>query len=96
MAEIRVYKLKTGNEIIGEFLEETDDTFVLTKVRSVHPVQGPEGLHVMLLPFVYSNTDTDLEFYFDDVITYLMPDEDMEKSYYEHTTGLDIATSFGV
>jgi len=93
---ITAYKLITGEEIIGELVEENEETFILGKVHKMSYTNSPEGLAYTMIPYMLSNVHAELEFLQNDVITSVEVDQDIEKTFLKETTGLDIATSFGV
>ena len=90
------FKLVTGEELIAEVVEEQEETIVLKKVRVVMPYQTEKGTSVTVVPYAFANIDGEKEFNNADFITAYEPEIQIEKLYLQATTGLDIATSFGV
>ena len=95
--EILAHKLVSGQEIIAENLEEGEESFSCKGVRTIHASHGEEGMTIHMLPFATLNPSTELEFFYTDIITSYIPDEDFINHYKKEVYGTsEIATSFGV
>ncbi len=92
----QVLKLITGEEIIGKVLEDNEEYISLSNVRSIELVENDDGLSVRLYPYMYSSQDAELDFEYEHIITYCLPDEELEKTYLEQCLNIDISASFGV
>lgn len=57
MRDIRLYKLVSGEEIIGTVSEEDETTVTLSKIRTYQMMQGQQGMGVAMLPWLLSNAE---------------------------------------
>ena len=91
-------KLKSGEELIGKVEIDSEDILVLSNPKLVHAHMNNEGMQVNLYPFMLSNPTAECQFFQEDIITCIEPDEGFT-TYYHKTVGeinQDIAASFGV
>lgn len=78
-------KLTTGEEALGRFAQETDDTITLKKPMSF--VAGPQGLG--LGPFMFSlSKNADATINKSTVISIVKTDDLIAKEYIKQTSGL--------
>lgn len=94
--EIRVFKLISGEEIVGKVVKKDKEGFVLEKVRtmSLTPTgeQGRVGMN--LIPFMLTCMDGEIVFPESSMLCKPRKiDDNLEKFYLEQTSGLSIASS---
>ena len=59
--DVIIRKLRSGEEIIGRFIEKTEEGYVISHARAVAFVPGPGGqLGVQLVPWMASAIDTNV------------------------------------
>ncbi len=96
MAEVICYHLITGVEIVGTLTDETEEFFILEKVRKIHTTVENGELTIMLLPYASGNLDVEMDFFHESIVSDYEPDSDFIASYNRQIYGADIATSIGV
>ena len=94
MAEIKVYKLVSSEEIIGEFVTSDTNEILLTRIRTIHMVQtGPQSVGPALLPFAVSNADGPIGIRKSAVVANITPVKEIEDIYLQQVSGIQIATN---
>jgi hypothetical protein len=83
-------RLITGEEMVGEFVEETDTTFSLARPLSL--VQGPEGLGFSN-SMITAPSKSDFEIAKSHILLHAKTREEFATVYLESTSGIKIATS---
>lgn len=94
--EVVVFKLSTGEELMGRLGKQDDDTATINKPVSIAMVPGPQQgqMGISLVPFLVSNTDADsVAIMRAHIVATARPNKDLESRYIEATTGLSLATS---
>jgi len=93
MAEVKTFKMLSGEEVISRIENETDDRITLVKPRTIAitPV-GPGQAQLALIPYVASDPDGK----FDIPKTAIMcpielTNDQLEKGYLEQTSGIVLA-----
>ncbi len=81
-------KMISGEEIIGRYTEETDDTITLTKPLAF--MMGPKGAGLAPMLFSAAN-ETKVRLTKSAVVCMVKTDDDFAKQYIEQTTGLTLA-----
>lgn len=94
--EIRVFKLLSGEEIVGKVVKKDKEGLVIEKVRtlslSATGEQGKVGMN--LIPFMFTCMDGEIVFPESSILCKPRKvDDNLEKFYLEQTTGLSIASS---
>lgn len=91
--EIRLYKLFSGEEVVGEFVEETEDYLVLRRPRVMIPTPvGPGQMSIQMAPYVITAADTNVRIYLRAIAgEVLNVPKDLEDGYIHQTTGVQIA-----
>jgi len=91
-----LFKLSTGEEIVGQINEaEADaDQIVIVKPRTLMMVQGrsPQEMGMTLVPFLMGNQDGDIAVFRNHIVATSKPNADLEKGYLQNTTGLDLTS----
>lgn len=91
MIEIRLYKLANGEEIVGRFVSEDDESVVLTNIRAMamQPV-GPGQMQVAMIPWTVGTPDGTLKIYRKNIMgepVDTLPKQ-LEDGYLQNTTGV--------
>lgn len=94
--EIRLYKLTTGEEIIGRLVSEDEDTVVLGKLRilAVHQA-APGQMGVALIPWMVGIPENDVKIYKKEIVgesNESLPKQ-LEDNYIQNTSSLALATN---
>jgi len=93
MKNIKIIRLSTGEDVIGE-IEEKDDRIVVRKSFVLIPRQTAPGgpVQLMLSPWQPYTDDEAIEVTNDKVIVMMNPKADIKKNYEENTSGILQAT----
>ena len=90
---IRVFKLISGEEVMGRLVREDKKYYILSKPRAVAIGPGPNGqVSVTLIPLFASSQDGDITIYKSGIVA--EPDKislELEKGYIQQTTGIALA-----
>jgi len=97
MAEIKVFKLVSGEEIIGSLVSQSSSPpgYVLEKVRAIHLVpQGQHQFGVAMMPFMTSDPSGQITIMTPAISAQVVnvPD-DMERTYLAQTSSIQIAST---
>ncbi len=92
--QIVVFKLISGEEVIGRMGEKKDDRIFLEKPRAVAVTQGqqPGQMGIALVPFLASNPDGDIAILETHIMATAVPTPELENGYIQQTTGIALAT----
>ena len=98
MTEIRIYKLLSGEEIIGYFKSATDRYVLLSKAHVIVPQQNEQGKIVILFaPWLIASIggyDGDTELYWNAISgRQVKIPEQMERAFMEQTSGIKQPTA---
>lgn len=106
MSKVIVLLLASGQEIIGRFARSNgqysaaddlgvNNTITLEKVRVIAPIHHQDGrIQVSLVPYVFSNIDTNVHISTDHVVGVPLEASDaMEREYLSQTSGLQLASA---
>jgi len=88
--DIRVFKLNTGDEIIADVTDVTDESLTLNKPRiiAVHPVAAGQ-MQVALVPFAASNPDSSVIMKCNAIVGEIVnPSQEIQDGYLEQTSGI--------
>lgn len=79
------FKISSGEEIIGRFLREDNDTVTITKPSVLMMNQQGMGM----VPFMFTvNPDSEYQIYKSTVIVQALTDEGIAKEYLAKTSGI--------
>lgn len=95
MANIKVFKVSTGEELIGDIdVIEPDGVVEVKKPRCLVLQQiGANQYAPTLAPWMYFDQDAKIRIKFQHVMTDFMdPGKDLEDGYIKNTTNIQIAT----
>lgn len=95
MADIKVYKLVSGEEIVGTVVESEQNFVSLEKVRAIHLVpQGNNQFGVAMMPYVTSDPNGAIKIYAHAVSAEVVKvPADLEKTYMMQTSSIQIAST---
>lgn len=96
MSQIKLYKLATGEEIVGRFVEEEDEFVVLSKIRVMimQPV-GNVQVQIGMVPWTVGSPDGNIKVYRTTIVgepISTLPKQ-LEDGYLANTSGLDLTSS---
>lgn len=89
MSNVRVFKLSTGEELIGRVVSDDDTTLTMEKPRiiAVHPVKN--ALQVSLVPYAASNPDCTISIKQSAIAGEVTnPSDEIITGYLEQTSGI--------
>lgn len=85
--EIITIKMISGEEIVCRFIENTDNTLIVTKMRTITLHQ--QGL--ALIPYIMSIPENaEIEVGFDKIIMVYATEREVSDAFIEHTSNLKI------
>lgn len=93
--EILAYRLANGDEILGRGYNpgSNSDNVVLEKVRHLIVQRTAEGLGVTLMPWVFSDIDTEVTLYKAHIMAEFEPSAETISSYLQQTTGIALTSA---
>lgn len=89
-------KISNGDELIGKFIETSDNAVVLTKPMLMVLGQNPNGQpSVQMMPFFMLGSDKDAKYPInkDHIVCMVKSNEDAKGGYLQSTTGLTFPKS---
>jgi len=89
MKNVKIIRLTTGEDVIGD-IDEYADHIVLKKSFVLIPRQMAPGqpIQLMLSPWQPYTDDGEVKVMIDKVITMINPKSDIKKNYEENTSGI--------
>ena len=96
MSDYKLYKLISGEEIIGKVEKEDDSNVVLSTVRLMTVQQHENGNpFVAMIPWMIGAPTSSIELSKSSIIGNLSGDvsSELEKGYIQQTTGIQMATT---
>jgi len=91
--KIKVYRLVTGEHIIGEVLDFATNAYITVKNPALFQLQqnkaGQTIIAITALLILSKNNETYIKE--TNVVYSYKPNNDLEGAYMKHTTGLDVA-----
>ena len=96
--KIVLFKLSSGEEVVGELVSEHNDCRVLKRARVMIPTpSGPGQMSIQMAPYVITAAESEVTIY-DRCIAGEVKDvpADLEKGYIHNTTGVQIASAGSV
>lgn len=81
-------KLLSGEEVLGNFVEETATELLVEKPATI--AQGPQGMGIV--PWIMTSRSEKCSIKLSAVITYVVTESDIAKAYVEATTSIQLAT----
>ena len=96
VGEVISFRLSSGEEIVGKFVSETNDTITVAKPISIGiQMVGQGQASIAFMPFMASVDDSGtLVFYRANMVTVpTRSRKDVESSYIQATTGLAVPTA---
>jgi hypothetical protein len=90
---IGLFKLTTGEEIIAEYNDDSNETFTLTAPRSVIPQRGKDGgIVINIGPWFFSAPDESFIMSKSHVLAFTdTVEKGLRDAYFTNTSGLQIA-----
>jgi hypothetical protein len=93
--EIMAYRMSNGDEIMGRGVPgiPSSDRVFLTKVRHLIVQRTAEGLGVTLMPWAFSNIDTEVTLFKAHIAAEYEPSAETIASYLQQTTGIALTSA---
>lgn len=90
---VAVFKISTGEEVIGRVGEQSDTQLVLSKPRTMIMVPGQQQgeIGLQLLPFLAANPDGDIAISLSQIVATTSAGEALERMYLQNTSPLDLS-----
>jgi len=90
MAEVKIMRLSTGEDIIGKVIETNVEKTKLNKVFVIIPHQQGPGKPVQLMMTLYSpySKNDDIEIKSQNIISMVEPKDEILKSYQQNTSSI--------
>lgn len=95
MADIKLFTLNTTQELIGKFVADEGNAFIVEDVLWVRPVQtGPNEYGLQMDPFSLSNPDGKIRIYKNAIVSESVNvPEGLQAAYTRQTSNLEIVSS---
>lgn len=94
--ETKLFKLITGEEIIGRLEDDGTDFYTLSSIRTLMASPGQNGqMHLGLIPWMVANPDDEIIIKKEHIIGEPSGniDGELEKAYLQQTSGIQFASA---
>ena len=88
MADVRIVRLITGEDVIGKIEKDTVGNYTLTKSFAIIPTQSAPGqpVQLMMTPYMPFADEETISISADKVVTNVRPKKDILNSYQANTS----------
>lgn len=96
MSDVVVYKLSTGEEILGKVQSSDEKNVTLEDVRIVVVSPNQSGqFGVSFIPFMFSQPEGEVVINRSTIVGSSTPISDFEKGYLSQVSGIDLSSHMG-
>jgi hypothetical protein len=89
--------MNNGDEVLGEITESLGGEFHIKRPRIFQVMQGPRGeMQAGLLPWFMSDPDCECSINVDHITAIIEAPKQLEDSYLQQTSGIDLRTKIAV
>jgi hypothetical protein len=93
MSEIVVLKLVSGEEIVAGLKDNLSGNKMYAKPRVFLTQQTSQGIGAALVPYIWSAPDETISIRDDLIVTCVKPSKQLEDSYLQHTSSIDLSAT---
>jgi hypothetical protein len=93
---IKVFKLSTGEEMIANVIDDQTESVTVSSPRTMQLHQTPQGISAGLVPWFLTNPDADAQLMKSHIIASIDCPADVEQSYRQQTSKLDLTSRIAV
>ena len=88
MSEVKIVRLITGEDVIGQIDKDTVGNYTLNKAFTIIPTQSAPGqpVQLMMTPYMPFSADETVTISADKIVTSVKPKEDIYNSYKANTS----------
>lgn len=93
--EVLAFRMSNGDEILGRGYnsDSSSDHVVVSKVRHLIVQRTDKGLGVTLMPWVFSDIDTEVTLFKAHIMAEFEPSAETLSSYLQQTTGIALVSA---
>ena len=93
MGTVMVFKLISGEEILANLVDTSDNYITLSKPRVLQIMQGRDGPSAAIVPWVITMPDAVITVYKNCIAAQCTASSDVERSYLSQTSGIDLSSA---
>ena len=93
---IKVFKLSTGEEMIAGVVSESSSETVVSSPRTMQMMQTPHGISAGLVPWMLTSPDAEVAVKTNHIVASIDCPADVEQSYRQQTSKLDLTSRIAV